>query len=223
MKYFIMLTILALTAVSLCVTTSGQQGYVIIGVKDKQINNENVTAINLTVMSVQIHYSGPKENETIGNNESNGNNSSIEVEESNETDISNATSGWITVFQGSKNFNLLDYTGDFVGVLGNTSLASGEYEQIRLYISSSTITVGNTTSPLKIPSNVLKIVGGFEIANNETLILILDFDAEHSIIKNANGYLLKPVIRLEKFKSNNTDIGDIGNDIGRNLNEIKQD
>ena len=218
MKYLIILAILALVAVSLCATTTAQ-GYVIVGVRDKKINNENVTAINLTVMSVQVHYSGF---ETPGNN-TGSNETGNNTTESNETGVVNTSSGWVTVFQGSKNFNLLNYNEDFVGVLGNTSLAAGNYEQIRVYISSATITVDNTTSNLDIPSNVLKIVGGFEIESNTTLVLVLDFDAEHSIIRNNNGYRLKPVIKLEKFKSNSTDLGEVGNDIGKNLQKISQD
>lgn len=271
MKHLILL-ILILVAISLCVTIptiipTVPTGYLIIGIKDKMISGENVTAITLTIKSVQIHYSGPEEKieieVEIKDNESEievewddnetefslnttdrseiipeivsrtglniadvekyivFKNETSEVEESEETEIENKS--WTTVFEGSKTFNLLEYTGNIVGILGENNITPGKYEQIRLYISNATITVDNITYPLTIPSNVLKIVEGFQVEANKTLILTLDFDVEHSIKKEAKGYKLKPVIKLLETETEEIEHEEIERETGEELEEIEED
>lgn len=141
--------------------------------------------------------------------------------EDNETDVVNA--GWITVFEGSKTFNLLDYTGNVTGILGEVELQPGEYEQIRLYIDSATITVNGQTQNLTVPSKVLKFVEGFQVEANKTLFLTLDFDSEKSIVKDATGYKLKPVIKLKEIEvEGKVQSGELGNETNENLEDIEE-
>jgi len=216
----IVVLLIAILFISACVA-SQTTGNLIVGVKDhpKQIGGiGNVSAIDLTVKSIQIHRSGggmTEDNET--------GNETVDVNETNETDIITRESGWITVFEGSKTFNLLDFTGNAFGILGNTTLDPGRYQQIRLFIETANVTVDSVQYPLRIPSKALKIVRGFEITANETTILVLDFDVEKSVKKDNNGYRLKPTIKLEKFKANSKKEREIENEIEQEIEEIEED
>ena len=54
------------------------------------------------------------------------------------------------------------------------------------------------TLPLRIPSQEIKILGGFRVDDDGTTTITLDFDAERSLVKLGNGeWLLKPVIAME--------------------------
>jgi hypothetical protein len=87
----------------------------------------------------------------------------------------------------------------------DTLIASGEMEvanvnQIRLILGpNNTVVVGNTTYPLSTPS---ADQSGLKLQVNQTLqagvlySVLLDFDANKSIVETGNGtYKLKPVIR----------------------------
>ena len=49
--------------------------------------------------------------------------------------------------------------------------------------------------PLQIPSEEIKILGGFEVNEGDVTTITLDFDAEESLVLLGNGdWLLQPVI-----------------------------
>lgn len=81
--------------------------------------------------------------------------------------------------------------------LGLTNLAGGLYTEVRLYISKATAVLSDGTSvTLTIPgrANIVRIVEPFIIVSGKTTILSMDFDAQNSVIKTGNLYLLKPVV-----------------------------
>lgn len=87
-------------------------------------------------------------------------------------------------------------SGDFSS-LGLTSLAAGHYTQVRLYISDANAILPNESMvPLKLvgKNHIVKIVRSFNILPGGTTVLTFDFDAQHSVVKTGNDYLLKPVI-----------------------------
>jgi hypothetical protein len=252
-------------------------GYAIIGVTDRNINGENITSVNLTIASVQVHFTGSSEEidieaqpegsqtlvyvrvdsdqkgyvinatdrDTVVSDISRLTGLSVDdvnaslifgnqtsrVEEDNETVLNNSA-GWVTVFQGLKTFNLLDYTNDAVGVLGLANLSAGRYDQIRLAVSEANLTVSstfdsygtvsvlNTNHPLSVPSEVIKIIGNFQIRPNTTTVLALHFDVNQSIMKSGGRYILRPVIRLLRNESSSTDFGRISADTGEILRQI---
>lgn len=58
--YVLILILIFAVLIAGCVQQpTGGTGNLLVGIKDKQIRGENVTAITLTVKSVQVHYSGP--------------------------------------------------------------------------------------------------------------------------------------------------------------------
>ena len=107
----------------------------------------------------------------------------------------NEESGWTTV-NGAQSVDLIQVKGvnEF---LGNTTLAAGKYTQIRLTISSATATIDNQTYSVTIPSGKFKFVHNFDIVENQTTTLILDFDADQSLVETGNGkYILKPTVQV---------------------------
>jgi hypothetical protein len=91
-------------------------------------------------------------------------------------------------------------------------LASGKYTQIRLFViyasvliepkskENKLIDVATNGEPVEIPSALqtgIKLIHPFEINGDDDTILIIDFDAEKSIVKTGNGeYKLQPVIKV---------------------------
>jgi len=266
--------------VSLCISPLGATGNLIIGIKDHEAERSvesqnipsigNVSRIDLTIKSVQVHYKGPQEdiqieakinadegttkvsvdiNDTESKFTLNTTDTSqiisqtaertglsiekvqsvieiqkeeAEIHEANETEI-DRSSGWTTIFEGSKTFNLLEFTGNFTGVLGEQSLQPGKYEQIRLFIENASITVNGQTFDLIVPSNVLKVVEEFQVESNKTTLLILDFDVNKSIKREGNKYILRPTIKIMELKSDKKEHQEIEDETGEQLEEIKSD
>ena len=131
---------------------------------------------------------------------------------------------WYTVAEPDRTYNLLKLVNGVQEQLGVTDLDAGRYTQMRLIIrtdfdpneDSSTNILGETHPyknyvviddeeepyrELMIPSGDetgIKLVSGFEIHENQTTELILDFDASRSVVKagKSGKWLLKPTIKV---------------------------
>lgn len=95
-------------------------------------------------------------------------------------------------------------------------LGAGHYNQIRMRVVAGTIVFMEDEEPIgyemKIPSNEIKIPVQFKIEENDTLQIILDFDAMESIKVTKQGkgkkegedtYTMRPVIKVEGMKKIN--------------------
>lgn len=114
---------------------------------------------------------------------------------------SDSTSGWFIINNNTATYDLLRLRNGASAILGNNSLDAGTYSQIRLIIGTgSNVVVNGVTYPLEIPSGEqtgIKLNHSFVIESGLLYDLILDFDAERSIVLTGNGqYKLKPVIRV---------------------------
>jgi Domain of unknown function (DUF4382) len=131
---------------------------------------------------------------------------------------SDAGESWTTVATPNKTINLLDLVGGVREDLGLASLDAGHYTQMRLKIGTTpdsginilshshpfanyVIDTANEYHELKVPSGEqsgIKIVQGFDINENSTTEIVLDFDASASVVvAGASGqYLLKPTIKV---------------------------
>lgn len=110
-------------------------------------------------------------------------------------------SGWMTLNDSSMSVNLLDLTNGTTKIIGEKALAPGTYHQIRLLLGTNNYVVINGQQyDLKVPSGQqsgLKINADATIEPNITYTLLLDFDANRSIVQTgaAMNFILKPVIR----------------------------
>lgn len=112
-----------------------------------------------------------------------------------------STSGWLTINDSLRYFDLLLLRNGASAVLGDTSLAAGHYTQIRLIIGDGSYVVdGGIKHDLEIPSGSqtgIKLIHQFTIESGKVYELLLDFNVEKSIVITGTGqYQLKPTIRV---------------------------
>lgn len=123
-------------------------------------------------------------------------------------------SGWFVINNNAATYDLLTLRNGASVILGDNSLDAGHYSQIRLIIGTgSNVVVNGITYPLEIPSGEqtgVKLNHQFEIQSGIIYELLLDFDADRSIVLTGNGqYKLKPVIRLIPTEISGTITGKI--------------
>lgn len=121
-----------------------------------------------------------------------------------EVHMSNADSlsGWHTINSDHRYFDLLLLMNGANAILGDTTLAPGNYQQIRLILDNGgyLIDSSGTRHNLDVPSGQqtgIKLNHNFTIEPGKLYELMLDFNVHKSIIKTGNGqYKLQPVIRV---------------------------
>jgi len=127
--------------------------------------------------------------------------------------------GWQTILTPNKTYNLLELVNCTMTRLGDAELEAGHYTQMRLILGETPddgenilgeshefanyLLIDNDDDPheLKVPSGFqtgIKIVRGFNVIDEQTTDLILDFDASKSVVKagNSGKWLLKPTIKV---------------------------
>ena len=129
-------------------------------------------------------------------------------------------------FEGPQTYNLLELTGGNFSLLGNLTLPSGQYNQIRFMLDipeqgSLPTNPGcyiefddDSTEPLFIPSggeSGYKATGAFQVPVNGTVAITADFDVRKAVTVagNSGRYILRPTIRLTV----NDEAGKIGGSI----------
>ncbi len=116
-------------------------------------------------------------------------------------DVSDTVGGWTTISRTSAMYELLRFTGGKDTLIAEGPVPAGYYSQLRLYIGEgSHVVVDGISYPLFIPSGTqsgLKLNIQTTIVEGVKYVLLLDFDAAHSIVVTGNGrYMLKPVIKV---------------------------
>jgi hypothetical protein len=120
------------------------------------------------------------------------------VEVNNST---NAETGWVVISEPDEQYNLLELVNGANVVLGEAELDEGTYRQIRLILGSdNSVVIGDDTFPMIVPSGQqtgIKLNVDAEIIGGITYTLLLDFDAQRSVVKQGatGSYALMPVIR----------------------------
>jgi hypothetical protein len=111
--------------------------------------------------------------------------------------------GWIDLPTHVGVYNLLDLqNGIDSTIVDSTIIQAGKITQVRLVLgpNSTVMTSDSVLHDLKVPSGEqsgIKLVGELNIPVNHTLHVLLDFDANASIVEKGNGdFSLKPVIKV---------------------------
>lgn len=103
---------------------------------------------------------------------------------------------WITLLEKPPVFDLLKVAG-IDSLLGTANVTSGNYTQVRLGITSVTVTINGENKTATVPSEKLKFVGNITVEAGKTTAINFDFDAAKSIVIKGNGDVsLKPVVKL---------------------------
>ncbi len=175
------------TAVQGQTQTSG-----IVGVSLTDAPSCGYDAVNVTVAKVRVHQSA-----SAGENDA----------------------GWTDiVLNPARKINLLDLNNGALTALGETPLLPGHYTQLRLLLDPNTgnglansVVASGTTNEvsLETPSAIqsgIKLVNEFDVAAEQRVDIVLDFDACKSIVTRGNGKIaLKPVIKVVPTALNGID------------------
>jgi len=175
MKHIARLVFTSLIAIAL-VAACSEPGDVSVGfaLTDAPITESLVTAVNVTVSSVSINASADQ-------------------------NLSDTDGSWETVtIAPAITVNLLELQDGIFEDLGDPLILTGgtQINQIRLGVDSVEIMEGAVAKTAIMPSATgLKIVNAFQIPLSGAVTITIDFDVRKSIVANAGGYLVKPVLR----------------------------
>ncbi len=137
----------------------------------------------------------------------------VEVRNEDESD----DKPFLTLFEGSMEFNLLDLRNGVTADLIDMEIPVGNYNLIRIYVENASISVKDfDTYRVKVPSGSqtgikVFIKPSLKVAGGLTAEVLLDFNVDRSFVLNGNlktpagikGFNFKPVIRA----INNTSAG----------------
>lgn len=160
-----------------------------------------VSAITLAVFSCSKYESGTSQL-TIKMKDAPGDFQQVNVEIL-EIQVHNSSTGWSTLPTNQGIYDLLTLQDSVTAVLVNSgAFPSGQTSQLRMILGeNNTVMVDSVIYDLKTPSaqqSGLKINVKTDFLPNETYEILLDFDAEKSVVKQGNGkFNLKPVLKLE--------------------------
>jgi len=165
---------------------------------------DDYQAVYITVQEVSVHRAEDEQSEGEAEN--------------GEAEDGNEDQGWITVATPNQTYNLLDLVNGALEQLGVVDLEAGHYTQMRLLLGETpdsglnllgsahpyanyVIDSSDASQEMDVPSGYqsgIKIVQGFDIVEDQTRSLILDFDASKSIVRagNSGKLILKPTIKV---------------------------
>lgn len=119
-----------------------------------------------------------------------------------EVSVHNTDDAWVTVANPDTTYDFLQLINGTTVVLADASLAAGTYNEMRLVLADSNrIVINGTSYPLTVPSGTetgVKLHGNFEIVENQSYELYVDFDASKSITHPDGKYLLRPSFKAFK-------------------------
>ena len=118
------------------------------------------------------------------------------------------TESWTTVSSQSKTYDLLKLKADgHLELISDTDLSIGAYNQIRFVVDKVIVVDSEGEHEAKLPSNELKINLDFEVKENSTSTIVLDFIADESLHTTGNDkYILAPVIQVETRENAEVDV-----------------
>jgi len=155
-----------------CVQSQVGTGTLVMKITDAP-TDLNITKALVTISNVEVHLAAANE----------------DVNATNET-------GWFTVVKEEKTFDLIKIK-DVKELLGNSELKAGKYTQVRLNVNKALVTIDGAEHVLTIPSKTVKLVKPFNIVENQTTTLTLDFDAKESIKSTGKDkYIMNPTIKV---------------------------
>lgn len=177
-------------AVSMLLGCSGT-GTLSLHLTDAPPDTENMSAVMVTIASVEVHLAGVDDDDDNGKRDDH--------------------SGWRTLDRPPQSYDLLRLQNDVTAELGAMELPEGKITQIRLHLDPAGVNevrlVRGDVCPLDL-TNVGKTgvkinhpFKAFPIEAGRTSTAVVDFDVKESVSKDADCvYRLHPVIKLKSVK-----------------------
>lgn len=159
-------------------TSEEETGVLAMQITDAPDNMENVF---VTISDVEVHKAvSDNTEENLSENETSSN-------------------GWSTVVDNSKKYDLIAIE-NVKAFLGSSELETGKYTQIRLAVENASVVVDGAEEDLKVPSESVKLISNFDIEENTTTTLTLDFDVQESVHSRgppgSGDYIMRPTIQV---------------------------
>ncbi len=114
-----------------------------------------------------------------------------------EAHMSGADEGkWTRLIADPPAFDLVAISG-VEHMLGSNYIPVGDYTQVRVSIDQVVVTVGGKDVTADVPSDRLRFVTPFSIIEGQTTVIVIDFDAEKSVmVTGSDKVQFKPVVKL---------------------------
>lgn len=115
---------------------------------------------------------------------------------------------WVVIFEGQKEFNLLDLRNGRTDLLANTTIPAGTYSEMRLIVTQGTVTLKDGREfKLKIPSGAhsgIKLHFTFTVGEGQEKQLLLDVNLSRAFkvipggaikhAKDIRGFMFRPCL-----------------------------
>jgi hypothetical protein len=118
----------------------------------------------------------------------------------NKVDVHNSTSGWTTVSNTSRTYNLLDLKAKNESkLLAEIKTKSGVYDRVRIQIEGVLVKEKmGTVKEALLPSGNLDINTNLVVSSGKISSVNMDFLADKSLFKSDKGqYVFAPVVKTE--------------------------
>jgi len=196
--------------------SNDQTGRIVVKITDAPFPIDFIEDASVTITKVEMRLeemSGESEEGDVEEGE-------VEEEEVEEGEKGDGEERpFITLFEGSETFNLLELRNGMMATFLDLEIPVGNYNLIRIYVENASIAVKNyDTYSVKVPSGSQTGVKVFmkpslKVASGLTAEVVLDFSLEKSFVLKGNmntpagikGFNFKPVIRAV----NNTIAGSV--------------
>ena len=193
--------------------SNDQTGRIIVKITDAPFPIDFIEDASVTITKVEMRL------EEMSGESEEGEVEEEEVEEGEVEEEEVEESPFITLFEGSEIFNLLELRNGVMATFLDLEIPVGNYNLIRIYVENASIAVkGYDTYSVKVPSGSQTGVKVFmkpslKVAGGLTAEVVLDFSLEKSFVLKGNmntpagikGFNFKPVIRAV----NNTIAGSV--------------
>ena len=169
-----------------------ESGFIRVQLTDAPLEAVAAKQVLVTIGEVRVHDDADKSTPTNGNPAAGADKDGADGQ------------GWIVLCNKTQTFDLMQLRNgakaDFCAGQA-TELVAGKISQMRLGVIAATLILQDgSTHELTVPSGPqsgLKINIDQTVSAKQTLMLVIDFDADKSIVAEGNGsYKLKPVLRL---------------------------
>lgn len=172
-KIFAALTVISIAAMAGCKKDNNANGYMTVKMTDAPAA---YSSVNVDIVSVEVYYA----NEMQG------------------------TSGWVALNTNAGVYDLLKLQNNVTAVITpETRLPVGEITQLRLILgtNNAVFVSGDSEHLLQMSSAYntgIEINVNTSVSSRQRLAITLDFNADKSIVVEANGdYSLKPVVYVK--------------------------